>query len=147
MHHIVPEKFNYSDFKRRDQFVDYYHVPCEQTKKNISPYTNKPIKVIGYWLNTDMWYPQDKIEARKFLGIPQDKYIVGSFQRDTEGHDLKSPKLEKGPDLFVEYVKKIDKDNLCILLGGWRRQYILKRLKEENIDSIYIEMAPYVKLQ
>ena len=26
--------------------------------------------------------------------------LIGSFQRDTEGHDMISPKLVKGPDIF-----------------------------------------------
>ena len=147
IHHIVPEKFNLSDFKQRDQFVDHYHVPCEQTKNNILKYTDKPIKVIGYWLNTELWYPQDKNEARELFNIPLDYYVIGSFQRDTEGGDLTSPKLEKGPDLFIDYLKKIKNKNLCVLLGGWRRQYVLNRLKQENIKSLYIEMAPYNILQ
>jgi|ETNvirnome_2_300_1030623.scaffolds.fasta_scaffold00125_17 glycosyltransferase involved in cell wall biosynthesis len=147
VHHIVPEKFNYLEFKQRDHYIDYYHVPCEQTKRNISPYTKKPIKIIEYWLNTDLWTPLDKKQSRLNLDIPQDEFVIGSFQRDTEGSDLISPKLEKGPDLFVEYVKKMDKKNLRILLGGWRRQYIIKRLEEEKINLTYVEMAPYEKLK
>ena len=81
------------------------------------------------------------------MHISSDKYVVGSFQRDTEGHDLKSPKLEKGPDIFVETVKKINKKNLLVLLGGWRRQYIMRRLKEESIDYKFIEMAPLETLR
>ena len=68
--------------------------------------------------------------------------MVGSFQRDTEGSDLITPKLEKGPDLFVEALKKIEKDNLFVLLGGWRRQYVINRLNQENIDFKFIELAP-----
>ena len=33
--------------------------------------------------------------------------LVGSFQRDTEGSDLISPKLIKGPDIFIEIVKNM----------------------------------------
>ena len=56
--------------------------------------------------------------------------------------DLISPKLEKGPDLFIETLKKIEKDNLFVLLGGWRRQYVINRLEEEGIGYKFIEMAP-----
>ena len=143
IHHIVPEKFNRSDFIKRDKYADVYHVPCKKTYDFISMCTDKPIEIIGYWLNKEIWNPINSTKARSKLGIPQDKFIVGSFQRDTEGHDLKSPKLEKGPDIFIEYVKKLkeEKDNLCVLLGGWRRQYIIKRLEEENIDYIYKRLA------
>jgi len=149
VHHVVPEKFNKAEFSQRDIYVQKYHVPCKKTYDFISRHTNKPIEIIGYWLNKDLWSPINSKLARKELGIPEDKYIVGSFQRDTEGHDLKTPKLEKGPDLFIECIKNIkkDKDNLCILLGGWRRQYVIKRLEEENIDYIYKKLAPRNELK
>ena len=145
IHHVVPEKFdksNLRNFVSRDKFVDQYHVPCQKTKDFISRITEKPIEVIGYWYNSDIWYPSDKAKARDFLELPPDAYVVGSFQRDTEGTDLISPKLEKGPDLFIETLKKIEKDNLFVLLGGWRRQYVINRLEEEGIGYKFIEMAP-----
>tara|TARA_R100000008_G_scaffold86477_1_gene79790 strand:- start:3135 stop:4058 length:924 start_codon:yes stop_codon:yes gene_type:complete len=150
IHHIVPTKFtkeSLSSFLERDKIVDEYHVPCEKTRDFISKITKKPINVIGYWYNPETWFPMDKKEARKSLGISDEAYVIGSFQRDTEGSDLFSPKLEKGPDLFVEHVKKVKKDNLLVLLGGWRRQYIIRRLKEEQIDYKYIELAPMGQLR
>ena len=103
----------------------------------------------------------DKSEARSSIGIDEDKYVIGSFQRDTEGSDLVSPKLEKGPDLFCNYVEKVHAKNLSktdgdgnptpletvVLLGGWRRQYVMNRLDTANIPYVYIEMAPYDKLR
>ena len=147
VHHIVPDKFDLRDFMERDRYVDCYHVPCAQTKNNISQYTKKPIIISGYWLNSDVWKPLDRLECRKELRLSEDDYIVGSFQRDTEGSDLASPKLEKGPDLFIEYIKKIKKDNLHVLLGGWRRQYIINRLLEEQIPHTYIKLAPQDTLE
>jgi glycosyltransferase involved in cell wall biosynthesis len=150
IHHVVPDKFtkqSLREFLMRDEFVDEYHTPCQKTKDFISKITKKPINVIGYWYNSDIWYPVDKLEARKVFNIPEDAFVVGSFQRDTEGSDLASPKLEKGPDLFVDYLKKIENDKLLVLLGGWRRQYVINRLKEENINFIYNELAPFDQLR
>ena len=59
--------------------------------------------------------------------------MVGSFQRDTEGHDLKSPKLIKGPDIFIEIIKKIKNKNLKVVLTGKRRQYVIKKLNELKV--------------
>ena len=146
IHHIVPQKFTKNslrEFLERDQYVDWYHVPCQKTKVFISKITKKPIKVMSFWYNPALWYPVEKTHARESLDVPKDTYVVGNFQRDTEGSDLISPKLEKGPDLFIETVKKINKNNLLVLLGGWRRQYVINRLDEENIPYKYIEMAPY----
>jgi len=133
IHHIVPEKFNLKEFLVRDHYVNLYHVPCQKTKDFISQYTNKPIDIIGYWIDLDFWKPESKTAARRALNLDPSDYIIGSFQRDTEGHDLKTPKLEKGPDLFVQYVKENRKENTHVLLGGWRRQYIINELEKEYI--------------
>ena len=60
VHHVTPNKFNKQDFLIRDQFVDHYHVPCEQTKNFIKEHTSKPITVIGYWYNEKCWYELNK---------------------------------------------------------------------------------------
>jgi glycosyltransferase involved in cell wall biosynthesis len=68
---------------------------------------------------------------------------LGSFQRDTEGSDLKSPKLIKGPDRLVKIIeaKNRDSDKLVVLLSGKRRQYIIKELENLNITYKYFEMV------
>ena len=75
--------------------------------------------------------------------MTQESYLVGSFQRDTEGADLKSPKLSKGPDRFITIVKALSKEfpNLEVVLAGKRRQYVLKQLKQEKIKFNYFEMV------
>ena len=143
-HHIVPEKFDdqkLQNFKIRDQLVDAYHVPNEKTAKFISELTEKPIHVIPYWFNSDIWYPEDKSECRKFFGLPEDKFVVGSFQRDSEG-GTRNPKLEKGPDLLAEFLIGLNRDDLHVLLGGWRREYISDRLDAADIQYTRIELAP-----
>tara|TARA_B100000900_G_C20579632_1_gene716912 strand:- start:1233 stop:2144 length:912 start_codon:yes stop_codon:yes gene_type:complete len=146
VNHVVPQKFSLKEFKFRDQFIDTYLVPCQKTYDAIQPYTNKTINILGYWVNPSIWRQYDKSRARVELGLPSNKYIIGSFQRDTEGHDLKSPKLEKGPDRFLKYIEKIDREK-HILLGGWRRQYIVNHLKKLKIDYTYVEMAPIQTLR
>jgi len=142
VHHLVPEKFNdkaMQEWLIRDQFVDFYHVPCEKTRDQIKNLTKKPIYTFPFWANSDMWRNLDKEFSRKVLGLPIDKYIVGSFQRDTEGSDLITPKLEKGPDLFADRVIEMYKENpdIHVLLGGWRRQYIISRLEKEGVPYTY----------
>ena len=145
IHHEVPWKFDESrknNFLIRDQFVDIYHVPCEKTKEFIQNHTNKPIEIITYWCNNDLFKPFDKVVSKKKFNLPLDKFIVGSFQRDTEGSDLITPKLEKGPDVFVNYVKKIKElgKDVHVLLNGWRRQYVMRELEKQNIPYTYIEL-------
>ena len=149
-HHIVPEKFDQnalSEFKFRDQFVDYYHVPNPRTAGIVKQLSNKPIKIINYWYDPKKWYSSDRVEEKKKLGLDPNKYIVGSFQRDSEGESDR-PKLEKGPDLFCDYVEKIAKEKpVHVLLGGWRRKYVIKRLNAAGIPYTMIELASIEKLK
>jgi glycosyltransferase involved in cell wall biosynthesis len=150
VHHIVPEKFNSqkrSDFLLRDRFVDLYHVPNKKTCEFVKSLTKKPIAIAGYWFDQSKWPIEDRGMCRSSLGLSQDNFIVGSFQRDTEGGDLKTPKLEKGPDLFCDYVERINRKDLHVLLGGWRRQYVISRLKKSNIPFTYFELADIEKLR
>ncbi|NBP00900.1 MAG: hypothetical protein EBU90_12345 [Proteobacteria bacterium] len=146
IHHIVPEKFGIdqiNDFKERDSITHIYHTPSIHTKKFIESYTNKPIKVIPYWANQKIWKKTGtKEEFRKKYNIPLDATVIGSFQRDTEGSDLKSPKLEKGPDLLAEYLTKLKETSpsIHVVLSGWRRQYIISKLNDLSIPFTYIEL-------
>ena len=145
VHHIVPEKFNSAalrDFMLRDSVTTAYHVYNKNTLEFIRKLTQKPVHVIPYWANQKIWRPTgDKRELRLKHGLPPDAYLIGSFQRDTEGHDLISPKLEKGPDLLADYLEKLSKQrqDVHVVLAGWRRQYIIKRLKSAGIPYTYFE--------
>jgi len=143
-HHCVPQKFDLQDFSERDTFVDAYIVPNKHTETFIKQYTSKPIYKINYWINKELWQQTNRNETRKLLRL-EDKFVVFSAIRDTEGAGcdgpIPQPKIEKNPEGFVKAIKLVRKeiDNMHILLAGWRRQYIIKRLKEENIDFTYIE--------
>lgn len=61
------------------------------------------------------------------------------MQRDTEGSSIASgnflPKLEKGPDVFcdiVEMYNKTHSKDIHVVLAGWRRQYVIDRLKKSR---------------
>jgi glycosyltransferase involved in cell wall biosynthesis len=86
-----------------------------------------------------------KISLRQKHGLPNDAFLIGSFQRDTEGDDLISPKLEKGPDLFCDAVEQFSKilENVQVVLAGWRRQYVMKRLDDAGIKYYYSELPPF----
>lgn len=144
VHHIVPTKFGNSelaDFKKRDEFTTVYHVYNQLTYDFIKPLTNKPIHLISYWANQKIWKKTgDKFDLRKKYKIPESSYVVGSFQRDTEGHDLRSPKLEKGPDLLADFLeKKKQQQDVFVVLCGWRRQYIINRLNDSKIPYVFFE--------
>jgi len=145
IHHEVPWKFDenrLNNFMARDEIVDAYHVPCNQTKEFISKITSKPIYKIGYWCNNHLWKRCENRDAIKTeFGLPLDRLVVSSFQRDTEGNDLITPKLEKGPDLFCDVVETLNKRRkIHVLLNGWRRQYIISELEKRKIPFTYHEL-------
>ena len=149
IHHLEEKDYSgkpLKEFYKRDKYVDFYHTISKKSKIEIQKLTSKKIVSIPFWINENIFFPiEEKSYLKSKYNLKEDSFIIGSFQRDTEGKDLKSPKLIKGPDRFVELVKFFSKknDNLTVLLAGYRRQYVIKRLEEENIDYKYVEMADF----
>lgn len=79
-------------------------------------------------------------ELRGQWGVPSGIYLIGSFQRDTEGSDLTSPKLVKGPDLLLEILLGLKKRGLAfhVVLAGPRRHWLLKMLVKHDVSFTYI---------
>lgn len=152
IYHIEDGKFTEADkqdFIERDAFVNEYHTISYKSKSQIQKLTSKKITVIPFWINENIWFDiNDKNQIREKNNLIKDAFYIGSFQRDTEGADLKSPKLVKGPDRLIEIYKfyKLINPKTRILLTGTRRQYIINRLKEEGIDYDYLEMASFIQL-
>ena len=143
------ERDSLKDFYKRDSYVDEYHVISPYIEKDLRNLTTKPITYIPFWVNESIWFNiPDKSNLRKKYNIDEESYLIGSFQRDTEGSDLKSPKLIKGPDRFIEIVKskKDDIKNLKVVLTGKRRQYVISELEKLNIDYVYLEMVTFEEL-
>ena len=146
IYHIDFDNFNKRDeknFYKMDQYVDLYHVISLKTKEQLKRLTNKKITSIPFWVNQkNLFYIENKSSLRKKYGFSEDDYIIGSFQRDTEGSDLVSPKLIKGPDIFIDLVNRLNNNqNIRILLAGTRRQYVINKLKELGINYKYFEMV------
>ena len=149
IHHLDPAKFDQNDFEELDQFVNIYHIITKKTEKFLRSLTEKEIFYSPFWVDSNKFYEiKDKSDIRSKNQLPKEDFIIGSFQRDTEGKDLVSPKLIKGPDRFVSIVKRlnIEKKDLTVLLAGKRRQYVISKLEEENIKYVYLEMVDFKTL-
>lgn len=152
IHHIDEDKFDGKalfEFQKRDEYIDLYHVISEKTEKQVKKITKKQIKKIPFWVNDKLWF---QIESKEFLyekyDLDKNNFHIGSFQRDTEGSDLISPKLSKGPDQFLDIVKYYNENykNLVVLLAGKRRQYLINNLEKEDIKYRYLEMVSFQEL-
>jgi glycosyltransferase involved in cell wall biosynthesis len=141
-----PEGREVKNIIENDKFIDGYHVISKKTKEVLRNFTKKTIFYLPLWVNQDIWYNKsNKNELRTNFGFTCSDYLVGSFQRDTEGNDLRSPKLVKGPDIFIEIVKNLYKKNnkLKVVLTGKRRDYVISELKKNNIPYKYFEMTNF----
>lgn len=152
IHHIDIDKFKGSEkreFYKLDQYVDNYHIISKKTSKTLQNLTSKSITYIPFWINQDTFYQiNDKTKLREKYGIPIESYSIGSFQRDTEKKGYKRPKLSKGPDQYLEIAKHLNTTvkRLHVVLAGKKREYIISRLKKENINYSYFEMVDFSSL-
>lgn len=147
IHHLEDSDFTEKgkkEFYKRDKFVNVYHTISENSLMQLRKLTNKKIVKIPFWVNENIFYEiKDKNKLREKYGFSKKEFLLGSFQRDTEGRDLISPKLIKGPDRFVEIAKTIrnSQKDLLIILAGKRREYVISQLEELNINYRYFEMV------
>ena len=111
---------------------------------------NKIIK-IPLGVDTENFSPigkEEKIKLRKKIGIPDDCYVIGSFQKDGVGWgDGMEPKLIKGPDIFVKAMERLSKHfNIFILLTGPARGYVKRELERLNIPYLHKYASHYPDL-
>jgi len=151
VHHIDFEKFTGKEkrnFYKLNKFVDCYHTISDKSFEQLASLTSKKIYNFPFWVNSKIWFDIPKSSNLKMkYNIPKDRYVLGSFQRDTEGKDKISPKLSKGPDRFIEIVRKMaEKKKIFVLLAGYRRQYIIRLLEKYKIEYIYYEKVSFEEL-
>ena len=144
IHHIDEMKFietESKDFYKLDKYIDIYHTISNKSKSQLLKLTSKQIYNFPFWVNSKLWFEiKDKKQLRNKFDIHKSKFLVGSFQRDTEGKDGVSPKLSKGPDQFFEIVNELNKSKeITVILAGYRRTYLINMLDNHQIDYLYYE--------
>lgn len=126
------------------QYVNKYIVPSP-TAKAVMDGCGISAHLIPYTVDTEIFHKL--VSDNKLTGdyyerynIPENAYLIGSFQRDTEGKDLKTPKYMKGPDVFLAIVRGIYAyhKNICIILAGPRRFWLRKKLNEYGIPYVFV---------
>lgn len=99
----------------------------------IMGYTN-PIHVVGHGTDFTKFFPMDRLECRKILGVPQEAFIVfnGNRNQPRKRIDL----TIKG---FIKFAKKYDDARLWLNMGakdmGWPIIDLFKRVaRDEGYD-------------
>ena len=132
-----------------DKYVDYYHVISLRTETELKKLTNKKIFYAPFWIDPKKWFEiENKTSLRRKYNLDENKYLIGSFQRDTESKGKLEPKLEKGPDQFLDIIIKLnqEKEDLHVVLAGKKREFLVNKFMEYNISFTYYEMVSQKKL-
>ena len=142
--HDVKNMLMQSEYLKILPFVDRWIVMSERAKRMLDG-AGLEGDYVPYPINTKRFHKIDKSdprldEVRRKYNIPTDRYLIGSFQRDTEGADLKAPKYIKAPDVFFEMVKGLYQQckDICVILAGPRRFWLIKQLSRNSIPFVYI---------
>jgi len=104
--------------------------------------------LVPYTVDTNVFRPLPDREGLRALrrrwGIPPGAYVLANFHRDTEGGDLRSPKLVKGPDVLAEIAKALASKGhpVHVLLAGPRRHWLRRRLAEAGVPFSFAGADP-----
>ncbi len=154
---IICTWFHVSPDDKRNKFipnlntkVDVVHTSCEISKNELIKYGLKPEKIviapIGIDLDIFKQYNEEKRQkARKTLNIPDNKTVIGLFQKDGVGWgEGNEAKLIKGPDIFCDVIEQLAKEyNIHVLLTGPARGYVKKRLVEASVPFTHHYLKKY----
>jgi len=145
--HVPGEPFRYftvPEHRRAMGLVGHWITRTSQAARQLKSLGIES-DLVPYLIDTATFRPlktnDPAVEAlRREWNLPRDAYLIGSFQRDTEGSDLRSPKLVKGPDVLLELFRGLIKQGLKahLVLAGPRRQWVLRALQAENLPYTYV---------
>ncbi|GAB1422211.1 hypothetical protein MASR2M15_24270 [Anaerolineales bacterium] len=112
----------------------------------------KKIVIIPIGVDTSEFRPPNSLQVRDMrekLDIPEDAFVIGSFQKDGNGwEEGDTPKLIKGPDIWLETLAKVKKQipNLFVLLTGPARGYIKNGLDALSIPYRHENLLDYLSV-
>jgi glycosyltransferase involved in cell wall biosynthesis len=148
--HFVPDDPRIKFLKEAQERVDIVHTSSPITREKFLEIgiPEEKIVVIPLGINLDLFKPvslEKKHEIREKLGIPKDKIVIGSFQKDGVGWgEGLEPKWVKGPDIFVEVIDNLRRDhNIFVLLTGPARGYVKRELDRIGVPYKHFFLKNY----
>ena len=143
--HVVPNDKILKYLPILGKKIDILHTPSPITKKTLIKLGFPENKIVVVPMGVDLsifklYNDKKKSQLKKSFNLPEDKIIIGSFQKDGVGWgEGLQPKFVKGPDVFCKVVKKIyEKFDIHIFLVGPARGYVKKKLEEYHIPYSHI---------
>ena len=115
-HGLPSEKNQYLEFfqkLRSDTTLRWIRVTHENMALNMIDFgiNSEIVKLLPLPIDSSLFIPAtdllEKKQLRDYLGIPSNLFLIGSFQKDGVGWgDGFTPKLEKGPDIFIDTIRE-----------------------------------------
>lgn len=96
---------------------------------------------IPYTIDPGLFFPiADKAAIRREFGIPENAYVIANFHRDTEGADLRTPKVQKNPEFMMAILRRLKGEGMAfhVLLAGPRRHWIREELRRAKIPFTFV---------
>lgn len=133
------------------EYVSKVIVSFEGMRRRLVDYGINPdlIEKVPIGVSTQTFVPVvDKYEQsqiRERLNIPKNCFVVGSFQKDSQGWGYgKIPKKIKGPDILVNALQEISNSvEVCVLLSGPSRGYVIEKLINYGINFRHLYVKNY----
>jgi len=133
--------------------ADAVHTSCTISKKNLMKWgvAGDKIAVVPLGIDLSVFKPVSdagKDAIRKEFGIPEDKVVIGSFQKDGVGWgEGFEPKWVKGPDIFLRTIEKLSGQyDVFVLLTGPARGYVKRGLDNIGIPYKHYYLKNYLEI-
>ena len=132
------------------QKAEIIHTSCSISEANLIKWGVPPDKIVVVPLGIDLgiFNPVSEGQKRRIreeLGLPQDKTIIGSFQKDGVGWgEGLEPKWVKGPDIFVKVIAElINHYDILVLLTGPARGNVKRELDKIGVPYRHSLLKDY----
>lgn len=152
-YHIVPDDPMNKLIILIHKNVHIIHTSCTITQKKLIEMGIPPEKIVVIPIGVDLnrfkpVSPKEKQKIKDELGIPRDKIIIGSFQKDGVGWgEGMEPKLIKGPDVFLDVVEKLNQNyDIFVLLTGPARGYVKNGLDNIGVPYKHLFLDNYLEI-
>jgi glycosyltransferase involved in cell wall biosynthesis len=133
--------------RRLHERIDRVQVSHRELEELVLSSGIDPAKVfrIPIGIEPELFRPRSQA-AREALAIPDDAFVVGSFQKDGVGwEDGLEPKPVKGPDVLVAALAALHErvPRLHVLLSGPARGYVKAGLERHGVPFVHRILPRY----
>lgn len=151
--HIAPTDKRLKYVPILNKIIDIVHTSSPITEKKLRELGFDNNKIVVIPLGVDLYHfkkfnEKKKRVLKKKFNIPENKIIIGSFQKDGVGWESGfEPKLIKGPDIFCEVAKSLNEAyDIHVFLTGPARGYVKKQLEDNNIPYTHKFLDNYLDI-